>query len=83
MYKKLPGGKDVVQVAKDALNIINSVLMVGASARLRAEHNMYDHTVNHEVAQQLYGHPTSVNSRVAVDRNRTARAMVQIGGGAI
>jgi hypothetical protein len=81
VYKKLPGGREVVQVAKDALTMINSVLMVGASARLRAENNIFRQL--YDGSHEKFGDPTALNSRVSVDRNRTARPMVQIGGGAI
>ena len=81
VYKKLPGGREVVQVAKDALTMINSVLMVGASARLRAENNIFRQL--YDGSDEKFGDPTALNSRVSVDRNRTARPMVQIGGGAI
>lgn len=57
--------------------------MVGASARLRAEHDVYRQLYTSEDANERFGDPSSLNSRVPVDRNRAARPMVVIGGGAI
>ena len=77
-YKKKKGIKDaaVYQGAKDALIMLDSVLLMVASKRLKAEHDFYygDQTTT------INGDPNAINARVAVRRRRDYKIMVVPGG---
>ena len=80
-YKQVRHGGDVVQVCKDALVMINSVLLVEASARLKAEHEFYAGFNNKDADD--YGDPTAVDSRAPVLRGRDYKVMVDVHRGVL
>ena len=65
----------VYQGAKDALVMLDSVLLPAASNRLKEEHEFY----YGDSTKTINGDPNAINARVAVRRGRDYKIMLTVG----